>query len=265
MNYRKIYLQIIYRAKYRPIPKTYYEMHHILPRSLGGKDDKMNLVPLTAREHFICHWLLVKMYNKGSKERHKMLYAFWRMQSSPDPDNPRYINSMAYEKLRIEFADLVSKRNRVSQHGIRNSQYGKKWYTNYETGESRSFFNKPSEKWILGRRLYRGESSILFYDSTNLKRNPRQRKKFRSKEDGIRKHKLIFNLIRKNTKSDVELLWNKFHSGNYEKLEDFSKELGISKVALYYKFQKYIPIYANKESNRRQHFCSDHNLINRFS
>lgn len=38
----------------------YLETHHILPRSLGGKDTKENLVNLTAREHFLAHLLYEK-------------------------------------------------------------------------------------------------------------------------------------------------------------------------------------------------------------
>jgi len=39
----------------------YVEKHHILPKAfkLGGEKDTMNYVYLTAREHFICHKLLV--------------------------------------------------------------------------------------------------------------------------------------------------------------------------------------------------------------
>lgn len=39
----------------------YFETHHIVPKSLGGTDDKNNLVNLTAREHYIAHLLLVKI------------------------------------------------------------------------------------------------------------------------------------------------------------------------------------------------------------
>jgi ssDNA-binding Zn-finger/Zn-ribbon topoisomerase 1 len=38
----------------------YSENHHIIPRSLGGKDTPDNLVSLTPREHFIAHFLLYK-------------------------------------------------------------------------------------------------------------------------------------------------------------------------------------------------------------
>ena len=59
-KYTKWYAQITERARNR-ILDTYTETHHIIPRSLGGTDDINNLVELTAREHFICHWLLTKM------------------------------------------------------------------------------------------------------------------------------------------------------------------------------------------------------------
>lgn len=51
----------------------YTERHHIIPRSLGGKDNLENLVSLPARAHFICHLLLVKMTTGQAKM--KMKYA----------------------------------------------------------------------------------------------------------------------------------------------------------------------------------------------
>jgi len=63
MNYQKIHDQIIDRAKSRTLPKDIYtESHHILPRCMHGSNDKSNLVDLTAREHYIIHWLLYKIY-----------------------------------------------------------------------------------------------------------------------------------------------------------------------------------------------------------
>ena len=161
MDYKAIYYKIIENAKketengHRFV--GYFEKHHIKPRSLGGNNDKENLVKLTAREHFICHWLLIKMYDKGTVERNKMLCALWRMQSQPTKDKYRYINSRTYEYLRIEFAKIVSKANSINQQGNKNSQFGKKWYTNRNTGESKKFKEKPVEDfWIEGRNLFKG-------------------------------------------------------------------------------------------------------------
>ena len=59
-KYTKCYFNIISAAKARINLCEYAESHHIIPKSLGGSDDQINLVDLTAREHFICHWLLTK-------------------------------------------------------------------------------------------------------------------------------------------------------------------------------------------------------------
>jgi hypothetical protein len=61
MNYAKIYDALITRAKSRVL-LGYRERHHIVPRCMGGTDDKENLVDLTAEEHFVAHQLLVKIY-----------------------------------------------------------------------------------------------------------------------------------------------------------------------------------------------------------
>lgn len=66
MNYKKIYDNLILkRQKILFEGKT--EIHHIIPRSIGGNDDKNNLVNLSLREHFVAHQLLTKIYknNKG--------------------------------------------------------------------------------------------------------------------------------------------------------------------------------------------------------
>jgi 5-methylcytosine-specific restriction endonuclease McrA len=61
MNYQKLYDQLIERAKLRVLD-GYCEKHHIVPKSLGGSNNKENIVSLTAREHFLAHWLLFKIY-----------------------------------------------------------------------------------------------------------------------------------------------------------------------------------------------------------
>jgi hypothetical protein len=58
-KYKKWYDNIIDAAKKREI-SGYTEKHHIIPKSLGGSNDSANLVALTAREHYVCHWLLTK-------------------------------------------------------------------------------------------------------------------------------------------------------------------------------------------------------------
>jgi hypothetical protein len=61
MNYEKHYNLLITRAQNRKLT-GYSELHHIIPKCLGGKDAVTNLVALTAPEHFLAHQLLVKIY-----------------------------------------------------------------------------------------------------------------------------------------------------------------------------------------------------------
>jgi hypothetical protein len=71
-KYNKWYFSIIETAKKRELGNI-KEIHHIIPKSLGGNNDSYNLVDLTPREHYICHWLLTKMTE--GKYRMKMTFA----------------------------------------------------------------------------------------------------------------------------------------------------------------------------------------------
>ena len=95
-KYTHCYYNIVERAKARVI-KSYSEKHHIIPRSLGGSNDASNLVALTPREHFLCHWLLTKMLPK-SPEQKKLYHAFsaFNMSSS---NQQRRISSRQYQML----------------------------------------------------------------------------------------------------------------------------------------------------------------------
>jgi hypothetical protein len=97
-----------------------HETHHIIPRSLGGSDEPGNLVRLTPRGHFICHWLLTKM--TIGDDRVKMIRAFWMMRAV-NQNQERYINSRAYESLKSEYARLQSE----SMTGENNPNFGKFW------------------------------------------------------------------------------------------------------------------------------------------
>ena len=62
MNYIRVYWSIIHNRLHNKVD-GYVERHHIIPRSEGGPDNNDNIVVLTAREHYICHLLLAKIYN----------------------------------------------------------------------------------------------------------------------------------------------------------------------------------------------------------
>lgn len=102
MNYKKIYQNIVSRARSRKkMPGL--ERHHVVPRSCGGTDDPENLVFLTTREHFVCHMLLVRIYKHNPDFRKKMVYALWWMSKSRHNLNDCRVTSHTYEFARQQF------------------------------------------------------------------------------------------------------------------------------------------------------------------
>lgn len=127
-KYKKIYFKIVDQASRLNRVKSethYYENHHILPKSLGGYNDKSNLVLLTAREHYICHWLLINMTE--DKSLYLMQHCFWSMNNQ-NKTGKRYANSKGYEISRRAFSKLNKNKTISSDHKEKNrkAQLGKK-------------------------------------------------------------------------------------------------------------------------------------------
>jgi hypothetical protein len=101
MNYSKIYNQIIERAKNR-ISEGYVEKHHITPKCIGGTNDKINIIALTAREHFLCHLLLCEMHPTESKLKHALF--LMSIGKQKNKNNHYKINNRLYERLKLEYA-----------------------------------------------------------------------------------------------------------------------------------------------------------------
>lgn len=65
MNSKKLYEKIILHAKNREDQSFKGEIHHIIPRCMDGDDSPDNLVKLTYKEHYFCHFLLTKIFDKN--------------------------------------------------------------------------------------------------------------------------------------------------------------------------------------------------------
>lgn len=91
MDYQRIYNNLINRARNR-ILEGYSERHHIIPKCIGGSDQKSNIVSLTPEEHYIAHLLLVKMY-EFCPEYEKLLFAAHKM-TSKSPFQKRSANKL---------------------------------------------------------------------------------------------------------------------------------------------------------------------------
>jgi hypothetical protein len=92
MNYKLVYERLVKRGQERSIIEGYKEVHHIIPKCIGGNDSVDNLVVLTPEEHYVAHQLLVKIY----------------------PGNIRLVRA----------CDVMSKDTKVNKYWRRNKMYG---------------------------------------------------------------------------------------------------------------------------------------------
>ena len=142
-KYTTWYQKIISNRKNTPF-LGYTEEHHIIPKSLGGKNDNENLVRLSAREHFICHLLLVKMVSGQNK--FKMISAIHGMRywKSPNQERDIIINSKIFNKIKELNSKAVSERflgkakSKDHKKNLSNANLGK----HFHSGEKNPMFGK---------------------------------------------------------------------------------------------------------------------------
>lgn len=141
MNYLKVYNQLIQKRILIPLIKTQLggvEIHHIIPKSMGGGNYKSNLIHLTTREHFIAHRLLAKIYpNSG------MVHAIFKMACILRADDTICISSRTYEVLRINHAIRISG-NEETHRRMSESKLGVK--QTEEHAKSRALSRKSNGK-----------------------------------------------------------------------------------------------------------------------
>lgn len=107
-KYTKWYFNIINQArlKNRKTGANYFERHHILPKAktlypqfASLKEYPWNGVLLTAREHFLCHYLLTKCL--GGPQRRSMIFGLKRLAHGK-----KQFTSRNYELARKEFIKI---------------------------------------------------------------------------------------------------------------------------------------------------------------
>ncbi len=227
MNYLNIYTRIIENRR-NNVPTGYYETHHILPRCLGGTDSKDNLVKLTAKEHFICHLLLTKMYPKGSTEYYKTCHAFLMMLVSSSK-NQRYVTARRYETLRTAYSVRVS----TLQAGQGNSQFGTRWVYNPEEQQNkkiRSCDTVPTG-WIEGRI---GNWERYF---SQRDKETRRASALAEKANRVSKHKEKQLALEKLDWEFMYLLYQQYGFDITAQLTNYA----LSRAALLMQFKKRIP------------------------
>lgn len=109
---------------------------------MGGSDDLENLATLTAREHYVCHQLLVKIY-----PNHQGLIKAANMMCVGN-----FRNNRLYEWLRIKHSKSMS----ISQSGSGNSQYGSRWVYKINSDERRKIKDNDTipNGFLLGKNKH---------------------------------------------------------------------------------------------------------------
>lgn len=179
MQYKNVYDKIITRAKNRLLDE-YSEKHHIIPRCLGGSDNKENIVLLTYREHFLCHKLLCKMYPGNLK----LIYAISFMIYGSKTQK-RIINNKDFEyvkRLIKPHMGLWNKGREPWNKGIRGDEFykvspnhknppnmtGYKWINN-GIKQTKLAPNKTlPDGWIYGRIDNKGKNNGMNKRKNNV-------------------------------------------------------------------------------------------------
>lgn len=150
MDYKRIYKELIESAKKSRELKGYTETHHIIPRCLLLDDSESNLVTLTAREHFVAHWLLTKIY-KNTEHGMTLLAAFTAMNMKNSTQD-REFNLNRKNALAYAYSESVKGENNPMYGRSPHNLNKKVWYLPEEDVHVFSEI-KPSELAIEGKKI----------------------------------------------------------------------------------------------------------------
>lgn len=175
MDYKKIYDNFMQDRLNKKLERItlkkrgeYFEGHHIIPKSKGGTGNSYrpknneNIVLLTAREHFLAHWMLWRIYQDRSTA-----LAFHKMTLTNKNQN-RITTSRGYEESREAF--------RVTNLG---NQYGK--------GKTKIISEEQKKKHsLIMKGKYSGDKNP-FYNKSHTEDS---KEKIRKSREGINKEKI---------------------------------------------------------------------------
>lgn len=150
MNYQKIYNQLIKKRQTEKLTHKNdftVELHHIIPKSCGGKNTDDNLVELTLREHYIAHMLLVKIAEQNNDDSmlQKMILAvFYIVNGRKRKLNGIHMTSRMYEFLKSNQTPI--------------------WLGRHHTDQSRAKIRATMTKnGIKGKRTWMHKGNVIKY------------------------------------------------------------------------------------------------------
>lgn len=171
MNYTKIYRTLIQKAKSQVRKKNingeYFEEHHIIPEFMfknrtrkgpkghldGNPDDRSNLVLLTAREHFVAHLLLYKIYN-GKRYGAQCGTAIWLFFRNGSDIRADIVNSRKYQFFK-----------EIGRRAISESKRGKIVAVDSVTREMIGTVDKNHPNVLSGKWMHHSTGKHMFINA----------------------------------------------------------------------------------------------------
>lgn len=156
MNYKRIYEELINRSVSRGWTRkssegNYIEVHHILPRSMGGGEDACNKTSLTAREHFIAHWLLYKIHGNTG------MACAWNIMSTYGAGK---YTSKSFQYAREAFSKSLSERHATQGHPMQGRAHKEESILKISAG-IRKYYEDPEVRAALSEKM-KGEGNPFY-------------------------------------------------------------------------------------------------------
>jgi hypothetical protein len=123
--YQKRYEKLVNHYK-NNLSEGFVEKHHIVPKCMGGSDDISNIVILPPKAHFICHYLLYKMY----PDNKSLAFAFSMMCVKNEHQPDRKASGKIYEisKIARSMAMMNVPRTESTKQKLRKPKQNKENY-----------------------------------------------------------------------------------------------------------------------------------------
>lgn len=264
MDYNRLYTLIIQNARrrfistahtrkawnkeYKILFSDYIEIHHITPKCIGGTDHSLNFCALSAKEHYIAHRLLCKIYPTNSK-----LWYAYNMLST-------------YTKTAREY-QLIKENCRIFNTGVNNPFYRKSHTVDSKVTMMQTSILKGNTKPF----MFNGEMYLSIRCATKLfscaKRtlvNCINTNQYDSKyiesldvskyiwqlnptSDQIKQYTNMYNKLINTTKQKINQtkvsesiqLLESYISSDCNSLDEYANKIGLSDCGLSYNFKRF--------------------------
>jgi hypothetical protein len=217
MRYDVLYDKLLTKVREdnRVFNPVLYELHHIIPKCIGGKDEEENLILLTPREHFLAHWLLTKIH----KNHTGLVYALHMMCVGRKHKIP---NSRLYQLAREKYLRIREENKDTKYIDFMKNASETVWMkkdTKNKRVDKEEVSIYESNGWVKGRVYF---SRISPTEST--------RQKMSNSKRGKGGRKGVSTSLRGKTYEDI------FGKDKAKQMKKIRKETGTGRICSKYRW-----------------------------